>query len=212
MTDGSPSPDTTRERIIAAAEQLFRDIGFQKTTVADIARTLSMSPANVYRFFASKKDINEAVAERMTGRKRNRIEAVAKEPGTARERMRRLLTEMHVMMAEFADADAKIQEMVAVAIAESWSVIHNHIRDLDTIIANVVREGIAEGEFSEVDPEVAGPCVRAAMTRFCHPSVLVMCRDIPQPTLDEQIDFILAALGAGRQGAPRRAGETARAS
>jgi Bacterial regulatory proteins, tetR family len=42
------------------AERLFRQIGFQKTTVADIARELHMSPANVYRFFAAKSEINEA--------------------------------------------------------------------------------------------------------------------------------------------------------
>ena len=41
----------TRERILAVAERLFRQIGYQKTTVADIAKELRMSPANVYRFF-----------------------------------------------------------------------------------------------------------------------------------------------------------------
>ena len=43
-------PDT-RERILVVAERLFRQIGYQKTTVADIAKELRMSPANVYRFF-----------------------------------------------------------------------------------------------------------------------------------------------------------------
>ena len=36
------------------AERLFGEIGFQKTTVVDIARELGMSPANVYRFFRAK--------------------------------------------------------------------------------------------------------------------------------------------------------------
>ena len=44
----------TRERILVVAERLFREIGYQKTTVADIAKVLRMSPANVYRFFDSK--------------------------------------------------------------------------------------------------------------------------------------------------------------
>jgi AcrR family transcriptional regulator len=39
-------PDT-RERILVVAERLFREIGYQKTTVADIAKVLRMSPANV---------------------------------------------------------------------------------------------------------------------------------------------------------------------
>ena len=52
----------TQERILVVAERLFRQIGYQKTTVADIAKELRMSPANVYRFFDSKKAINEGVA------------------------------------------------------------------------------------------------------------------------------------------------------
>ena len=55
-------PDT-RERILVVAERLFRQIGYQKTTVADIAKELHMSPANVYRFFDSKKAIHEGVAQ-----------------------------------------------------------------------------------------------------------------------------------------------------
>ena len=50
-----------RQRIVQAAIRLYRQIGFKKTTVADIARGASMSPANVYRFFASKQAIEEAV-------------------------------------------------------------------------------------------------------------------------------------------------------
>ena len=48
----------TRARILVVAEKLFREIGYQKTTVADIAKVLRMSPANVYRFFDSKKAIH----------------------------------------------------------------------------------------------------------------------------------------------------------
>ena len=59
-------PDT-RERILVVAERLFRQIGYQKTTVADIAKELRMSPANVYRFFDSKKSIHEGVARVLMG-------------------------------------------------------------------------------------------------------------------------------------------------
>ena len=60
------APDT-RERILVVAERLFRQIGYQKTTVADIAKELRMSPANVYRFFDSKKAIHEGVCRGLMG-------------------------------------------------------------------------------------------------------------------------------------------------
>jgi AcrR family transcriptional regulator len=58
----------TSKLIVDAAERLFRQIGFQKTTVADIARELHMSPANVYRYFAAKSEINEAVCMDLLGK------------------------------------------------------------------------------------------------------------------------------------------------
>jgi len=57
-------PEDTRARIMAAAEGLFRRLGFAKTAVADIAGELGMSPANVYRFFPSKNAIVEAICQR----------------------------------------------------------------------------------------------------------------------------------------------------
>ena len=38
-----PVETDTRERILVVAERLFRQIGYQKTTVADIAKELRMS-------------------------------------------------------------------------------------------------------------------------------------------------------------------------
>ena len=44
MTDVIDHTETdVRERILVTAERLFREIGYQKTTVADIAKALRMS-------------------------------------------------------------------------------------------------------------------------------------------------------------------------
>ncbi len=73
-------PDT-RERILVVAERLFRQIGYQKTTVADIAKELRMSPANVYRFFDSKKAIHEGVARGLMGEVEVEAQRIATAPG-----------------------------------------------------------------------------------------------------------------------------------
>ena len=48
------------------ADELFRQFGFLKTMVADIAAELGMSPANIYKFFSSKEAIIQAM-NRPTG-------------------------------------------------------------------------------------------------------------------------------------------------
>src|ERR1700722_20091122 len=90
----------TRERILVVAERLFREIGYQKTTVADIAKVLRMSPANVYRFFDSKKAIHEGVARTLMGGVEQAAEAIASGRGPAALRLRGVNNTIHQMDCE----------------------------------------------------------------------------------------------------------------
>src|SRR2546429_4111987 len=116
MSDVTDRTETdVRERILVPAERLFREIGYQKTTVTDIARALRMSPANVYRSFDSKKAINAGVTRRLMGQVEAESQAIAQAPGSAAKRLRDLLTTIHRMNAARYVGDAKMHEMVTVA-------------------------------------------------------------------------------------------------
>src|SRR6185312_12851202 len=99
MVTDSTEADT-RHRILVVAERLFREIGYQKTTVADIAKVLRMSPANVYRFFDSKKAIHEGVARTLMGEVESAAQAIAAKHGSAASRLRELMTTIHRMNSE----------------------------------------------------------------------------------------------------------------
>src|ERR1700748_2666867 len=89
-------PDT-RERILVVAERLFRQLGYQKTTVGDIAKELHMSPANVYRFFDSKKAIHEGVCRTLMGEVEVAAAAIMQRPGSASARLREMINTIHRM-------------------------------------------------------------------------------------------------------------------
>jgi len=197
-------PDT-RERILVAAERLFREIGYQKTTVGDIAKVLRMSPANVYRFFDSKKAIHEGVARGLMGGVEDAAQAIAARPGSAASRLRELMTTIHRMNSERYVGDSKLHEMVEIAMEESWDVCVAHMECLTETIAHVIAQGVASGEFETPDVPLAAMCTCSAMVRFFHPQLIAQCAGKPGPTLDQMIDFVLAGL-APRGKAKGRAG------
>jgi AcrR family transcriptional regulator len=188
-------PDT-RERILVVAERLFREIGYQKTTVADIAKVLRMSPANVYRFFDSKKAIHEGVARTMMGGVEQAAQAIATARGPAASRLRELLTTVHRMNSERYVGDSKLHEMVEVAMEESWEVCVAHMQTITETIAGVIAQGVVSGEFEAPDVPLAAMCVCTGMMRFFHPQMIAQCLDKPGPELDQMIDFVLAGLTA----------------
>src|SRR5499433_1359882 len=87
-------PDDTRARIMETAEALFRRLGFAKTAVADIAAELNMSPANVYRFFASKNAIVEAICKKCLSEVEEKAWTVARSKAAAADRLERLILEI----------------------------------------------------------------------------------------------------------------------
>ena len=55
--------DRTRTAITEAARQLFRDRGYERTTVRDIAAAAEVDPALVIRYFGSKDQLFAHSAE-----------------------------------------------------------------------------------------------------------------------------------------------------
>jgi AcrR family transcriptional regulator len=192
----------TRHRILVVAEKLFREIGYQKTTVADIAKVLRMSPANVYRFFDTKKAIHYGVARRLMGEVEDAAQAIGAASGPAAQRLRELLSTIHHMNSERYVGDSKLHEMVAIAMEEDWDVCKVHMEDIAATIGEVIAQGVANGEFEAPDVPLASLCTCTALMRFFHPQMIAQCVDKPGPTLDQMIDFVLVGLsphGAARK-------------
>jgi AcrR family transcriptional regulator len=192
-------PDT-RERILVVAERLFRQIGYQKTTVADIAKELRMSPANVYRFFDSKKAIHEGVARVLMGEVEIEAQRIARTRGAAAGRLRELMKTVHRMNAERYVGDSKLHEMVAVAMEEDWDVCVAHMELIAETIGSVIAEGAASGEFEVTDVLLAAMCACTGMIRFFHPQMIAQCATKPGPSIDEMIDFVIAGLSPRAKG------------
>jgi AcrR family transcriptional regulator len=184
----------TRERILAVAERLFRQIGYQKTTVADIAKELRMSPANVYRFFESKKSIHEGVARTLMSEVEVEAQRIARAPGPATARLRDLMKTINRMNTERYVGDSKLHEMVEIAMQEDWDVCVAHMEMICTTIGEVVGQGAASGEFAAPDVQLASLCACTAMMRFFHPQMIAQCATKPGPTIDQMIDFVIAGL------------------
>ncbi|MET0315020.1 MAG: TetR family transcriptional regulator [Hansschlegelia sp.] len=185
----------TREEIVAVSERLFRTAGYRKTTIADVAAALGMSPANVYRFFESKAAINEAVAERVLQGMTDELAAVAARTDLApRDRLRRLLLDWaDLSVAEFM-ADQRMHDMVEAAMSECWRVCAAYGSRMEGVIAIVISDGIASGAFAVADVEITARCVKAAMLRFVDPAI--MSRNEPGPKPEEMVALLLASLGA----------------
>lgn len=64
----------TRDRIIAAASRLFRQVGYSDATMVDIAEAADVHVTTLFTHFKAKKDLAAAISEVSIGRLEQKIE------------------------------------------------------------------------------------------------------------------------------------------
>jgi AcrR family transcriptional regulator len=193
----NPTADDTRTRILIEAERLFRHFGYAKTTVADIADACRMSSANVYRFFASKSQINEAICDRIMSDFEGQLRQIATAHASAAERLTRFIELSARFIAETSVQEKKVHDMFVVAMEEQWASIQRHLQASTQMIADIVASGIAAGEFRLQDPLRAAKCIHSCLAGLKHPVVVAQCRNEPDMASPaEMAAFILSALKA----------------
>jgi AcrR family transcriptional regulator len=86
-----PTPPAKRERLIAAACDLFYRQGIAGTTLADIAEGAEVPLGNMYYYFKTKDDIVAAVVEARTEQIRSATAALQRRHGSPKARLKALV-------------------------------------------------------------------------------------------------------------------------
>jgi AcrR family transcriptional regulator len=187
---------STRQQILDAAEELLHRYGPAKTTVTDVARHLGMSHANVYRHFASKAALQDAVAARWLHEAVVKpLQPVAESDVTPPERLRAWLWALIEFKRRKVTNDPEMFETYHVLATQARDVVRQHVSELCSQIERIIADGGRSGDFRTEDPAATAHAVFSATVRFHHPYFL---RDAAvRPTEAEAaavIDLVMAGL------------------
>ena len=151
-----------RERIVLGARQLIARGGLRQARMAAVASAAGLSTGALYKYFPSQTDLLIEVLREAVGHEIGILQRVAREPGTAAQRLRRAVESFvrralegpHLSYAFIAEpADARVDTARLRAR-----------RALTEVYQGIVREGIAAGEFPEQDLDVTAACIFGAFT------------------------------------------------
>lgn len=173
---GRPAVDR-REEILDAAQRLYDSIGFEKTTIGDVARELGMSPANLYRSFPNRQAIDEAIARRKLSVIEDAAWAAARAGGDPAAALKQLSLAVLRETRRLLFSEQRMHHLCAVAARERWPVVDAYLDGLRGAVRHVIMEGQRSGAFRKADPEVLADAVNAALTKVWHPYMIEVFAD-----------------------------------
>jgi len=176
VNSATPEParlyDETRKLIIETARDQLRRFGQDKLTVVDIARSLGMSHANIYRFFNSKAEILDAIIDDWLARVESFVESVASRPGSAAERLEAVVMEIHRKRRAKYREDAQVYGSFRRLIESRPDAVAKREEKLFNVFKKIIAMGVETGELAGVNPEAAAMVLEDATAIFLHPMIM----------------------------------------
>lgn len=160
----------TPEKILETAEQVLRRFGPAKTTVVDVARALGVSHGSVYRHFASKVELRDAVVERWLKRTTDPLEQIAKGQEPPLLRLRQWFEALFATKRAKVVSDPELFAMSREIFAAAHEVIARHAATLEGQVATILRDGVARGDFELDDVNDTAKAMLDATARFHDPA------------------------------------------
>lgn len=135
-----------RDSILAAAREAFARKGFEGASIADIARAASVSDGLVYRYFANKRDLLNAVLTAFYERTMLDLEAIAARDVPFEQRLHDIIHRHIEAFVIEADLCRLFISEVRTAADYQGSPVQMLNRRYTSILVRILESGIASGE------------------------------------------------------------------
>ncbi|MEL6473181.1 MAG: TetR/AcrR family transcriptional regulator [Pseudomonadota bacterium] len=185
----------TRDRILDAAMTRIQHYGYAKTTMSEIAKDCGMSAGNIYRFFASKVDIAEAMARKFNAEIHQDQAKIARKSTPAPERLVEIIDYGMRTTFDKLDKDAKILEVAEVLSSERPLFANEELAMERLHLIRILEDGVSDGDFAPIeDPTFCAEMIQSATMKFRYPQLF---SNLTLDKLEREFKGVMALVLAG---------------
>ena len=148
-----------RERIVAAAVELFYKQGYARTTLEQVADAMNVTKPFIYAHFRSKAELLADICSRAIRRSHDSLNRALAAEGTPTQKLERIAREfMATVLSHQGHAMIYSREETELE-PEARESINTLRREFDHRLVEVLQAGVAAGEFTVDDVPLTALCI-----------------------------------------------------
>ncbi|MFH1139791.1 MAG: TetR/AcrR family transcriptional regulator [Pseudomonadota bacterium] len=193
--------ETRQDRVLTAAEVVFSENSFSRTTISEVAQRAQVAEGTIYEYFKNKEDLLLSVAEKRFEEHLRGLSGIFEITGPLRK-LRRLIR-YHFMLYLTNRRFLKIfLTQILFNLGFYSSPAYARFRDYLSVFDEIIEEGKADGSFRpEVDARVFKNVFIGA---FSHMAIRWLLTDSggrhdKMIEIDQMADLLATAVGAARE-------------
>ncbi|MBN1291503.1 MAG: TetR/AcrR family transcriptional regulator [Candidatus Latescibacteria bacterium] len=186
----SRNHEKMKDTIVEAAREVFALYGYKKTTLDDIAASLHKAKSSIYYYFKSKEDVFRAVIENEVLRAKMAIQNAVTKESTPEMKLRAHFKTIMKFINETINYYKLMQEEMLEVMSFADKMKDKHKKDSIQLIAGILKEGIAAGDFTIVDVNETAEAIMYAFEGLYHPFFGIDYQNT-EKKYDKLLDIIL---------------------
>jgi AcrR family transcriptional regulator len=203
MTETLQRDEIKVRDIIETARVLFKQSGFKKTTMGDIARSLGKAKSSLYYYYPSKEDIFEAVLHAEMDELLDQIHESISHATSSKEKLTMYCRCRLIKLNELCNLSDALKSEIS-ELHDLHCIMTELKHQFDTthvgIVREILEEGVSNGEFKKINKDNIELVAYLMVSSFRGLAVPLMVSQSLSPRLDLQIDSIVDIMveGIGR--------------
>lgn len=179
-----------QQELLADLEEIFFKEGFRNLTILELAARLRCSRRTLYELAPSKDEIVLLVIDRLLQR-------------TGRQAMAKVralddpVQRVHAYLSTASTALHHGTEAFSTDVAAhpgAHRLFQEHYRFATSVCAHLIQEGVDQGAFRGIDPQLAAEVIYAGLDRLQEPEVLQLTGHTNAEAIQQMIDLIVYGL------------------
>lgn len=149
------TPTPSKEAIVAAATQLFKEKGYRGASLEDVARVFGVSRPAIYHYFKSKQDILLAIYREVSDALSSGAQRILKQDLQATEKFQLIVRHHAETILRFAPAMAVYYDEEFELSPRQRRTIRSRRRVYTQSLVDLYAQGVRDGEFTDLPPKLA---------------------------------------------------------
>jgi AcrR family transcriptional regulator len=171
LRDGGAAYAARREEVVQVASRLFREKGFESTTLNDVAAALGTDRASLYYYVGSKQELLEEIVRRVLSANLAMAQRVLERAASGRDKLEEIVREMVVSFdCNFPHIFVYIEDIGRITRRDDqWSRdVTQRSRRFEEVVVTILDQGQSDGSLRIEAPSHLSAWALFGMINWCH--------------------------------------------
>lgn len=202
MAQTGTDQDATRNRLVELAQAMIEERGAVGLNLSELAARAGISQASLSRYFETREDLMEAIADHWFKPMADIMEEVLASDLPPRRKMYEFFARRFLVMKKKWEADpAKLQTYIEVG-SDYFEQVRSYIDLADHYLGEIIGEGMSDGHFAGLEVDETISLVNQMCAPYCALQTMTMFMErLNEDKLARIIDALFDGLSAQDRGA-----------